>query len=212
MEKLSLEQISYLIGFLHSDGHLYETTRNRGNVSIELNIKDIDILYKIQSLIGGKIHQRKRITNFGYNHSAVLKVHSLETRNFLKKKGLIAGKKSDIVSIPDRLSIKHYLRGFIDGDGSIGFTGNNEPFISIVTKSEVLKNQILQYLFKKFQLVKNLNRNKRDNIYNITIKNENALKFSRILYNKSEIYMNRKYNSYILISQWKRTKKIGNKY
>jgi len=212
MEKLSLEQTSYLIGFLHSDGHLYETTRNRGKVSIELNIKDIDILYKIQSLIGGKIKERKRTTNFGYNHSCILEIHSLEIRNFLKKKGLMVGKKSDIVSIPKKLSIKHYLRGYVDGDGSIGLTGSNEPFISIVTRSEVLKNQILQYLFKKFQLIKNLNRNQRDNIYNITIKNENALKFSKILYNKSSIYMNRKYNSYIKISQWKRTKKIGNKH
>lgn len=212
MSRLSKEQISYLIGFLHSDGHLYENTRNRGKISVELNINDIDILTKIKNLIGGKIRERKRNTNFGFNHSAIIEIYSLEIRNFLKKKGMIIGKKSEIVSIPKNISVRHYLRGFVDGDGSIGITGNKEPFVSIVTKSEELKKQILKFLFKKLNLIKNLNRNKRDNIYNITIKNENALKFLNLLYKDSSIHMNRKYESYKKISQWKRTKKIGNRH
>jgi hypothetical protein len=212
MEKLSREQLSYIIGFLHSDGHLYETTRNRGKISIELNIRDMDILLKLQSLIGGKLRKRKRTTNFGYIHSCILEVHSLETRSKLKKSGLIVGSKCERVFIPEKLSVRHYLRGFVDGDGSIGFTGNEEPFISIVTKSETLKNQILDLFQRRFHTIKKLSRNKRDNIYNIIIKNENALKFGKLLYYKSSLYLNRKYKSYTKISKWIRTKNIGNKH
>lgn len=212
MKKLSLEQLSYIIGFLHSDGHLYEGTRNRGKISIELNVQDKDILIKIQSLLGGSIRERKRTTNFGYNHSAILEIFLLKIRTYLKSKGLIAGKKSEIVFIPSKLSVKHYLRGYLDGDGSIGITGNKEPFISITTKSDLLKSQIISLLEKKFKVIKNLNRNKRDNIYNITVKNETALKFGKMLYSKASIYMDRKYSLYIKISEWKRTKKVGNKH
>jgi sporulation protein YlmC with PRC-barrel domain len=209
---LSLGQLSYIIGFLHSDGHLYETSRNRGKLSIELNKKDIDILVKLQNLIGGTIRERERATNFGYIQSVILTIHSFKIRTYLKKNGLIAGKKSSIVSIPNKLSITNYLRGFVDGDGSIGTTGNKEPFVSIVTSSEMLKDQICNFLGKKLGLIKALNRNKRDKVYNIVIKNENAIKFCRLLYYKSTIHMNRKYDSYKLLLNWKRTKKVGNKH
>lgn len=205
--KLTKEQISYIIGFLHSDGHLYENTRNRGKISIELNEKDKDILIKIQKLIGGKISTRSRVTNFGPNTSVMLSIYSKNLRDYLKSQGMIAGKKSDIVQIPENLSQKDYLRGFVDGDGSIGITGNNEPFISIVTKSEKLKEQVLFFLELNFQIKKKLNRNKRDNIYNIVVKNESAQKFCNTMYDNSSISLDRKFNLYKDIMLWKRTKK-----
>jgi hypothetical protein len=38
---------SYLIGLLQTDGNVYETTRNRGRITLELSEKDCDIIEKI---------------------------------------------------------------------------------------------------------------------------------------------------------------------
>ena len=47
LEKLSIENLNYIIGFLQTDGSHSEQTRNRWKIQIELNHKDIDILEKI---------------------------------------------------------------------------------------------------------------------------------------------------------------------
>ncbi len=211
MKELTLDELSYIMGFLHTDGSLYETTRNRGRVYIELKSSDLDILEKIQKLLGGIITFRSRVTNFGSITTATLSVYLLETRNFLKRHGMIAGKKSDIVYMPDHLSITDYLRGVIDGNGSIGFNGNGTPYLSVVVCSEQLKNQILEFLDSYLDIRKNINRNKRDNVYNIMVTNENAVKFAELLYKDKKLYMNRKYNQYLKISEWVRTKKVGNR-
>lgn len=209
---LSKEQISYLIGFLHADGHLYETTRNRGKLSIEVDETDNDIIIKVQNLIGGTIRKRNRETNFGQNSSVILTQCGLETRKFLKSKGMIAGKKSLIISAPSKLSFNHYLRGYFDGDGSLGFTKNNEPFISFCVSSEKLKDQILTFLNEKLGITKNLKRNKRDKVYNIVVKNEGAIGLGKLMYKRSSIFLDRKKKKFNSLLKWKRTKKIGNRH
>lgn len=64
-------------------------------------------------------------------------------------------------------SEKDFWRGVFDGNGSIGFTSDNEPFISIVMTSENLKNTFCELLAEKFDIRKTVNPNKRDHVYNI---------------------------------------------
>ena len=37
--------LSYLYGFLQADGNLYEQSRNRGKLSIEISKRDENIIY-----------------------------------------------------------------------------------------------------------------------------------------------------------------------
>jgi integrase len=62
---LSKKEHSYFIGFVQADGH-HRRNGGRGCLSIELNIRDIDILNKFRTLfsISSTIHTRKRTTNF----------------------------------------------------------------------------------------------------------------------------------------------------
>jgi len=221
MEKMIVDKnISYLIGLFQTDGSLYETTRNRGKFQIELNFKDSDIIYKISDLIkyNYKITTRERITNFGAIKSIILTVHNIEFRHLLNYWGIPAGKKSETIAPPlhlQDLSIIDYVRGLYDGDGSIGLTKKNIPFISLTTKSEDIKNFIIKFISDTTETcTKTITKNKRDGIYNITILNENARLLSNLLYYEKCLCINRKFEKVEQIKEWTRpigTKKVENK-
>lgn len=206
---------SYIYGLVLTDGSLYFTTRNRGKVSIELNRKDSELLYKLQEKIPhSSVKPRTRNTNFKHNSQTMIFTNSQRNfREFFVKNGIPEKDKSTKGIPPITLfSESDFWRGVYDGNGSLGFTSNDEPFISLVTKSEPLKTELLNLLETKFGIIKQINPNNRDNVYNITLKNEDAISFSEFLYKDSSIYMQRKYEKYIEIQKWVRTKpKISSK-
>lgn len=199
--------ISYFIGFLFADGNLYECDRNRGKIRIEINSKDKDILYDFAKLFNLNyiIRARNRTTNFKNIATHTLIIYDFNFRCELKHCGMIAGKKSDIVSVPKvPYSDKDFWRGFIDGDGSLGFTKTGKPFISLITKSESLKNEYLNFIFKYINKNKTINRNKRDNAYNIMLMNEDAQDIAKLLYYDGCISLNRKKQISVKVTNWVR--------
>lgn len=210
------KDLSYIIGFLQGDGTYYKQTRNRGRLSIELSIKDEDILLKMSSLLNGfnpKITYRIRDTNFKEDYeSCILSIYVKEFRDYLEKY-IPCGKKSDTVKPPEEswLVKYDYIRGLTDADGSIGITKKNIPFWSFCTGSSYLKEFIVKCIYDDLGLEKRISRNKRDNIFNIMLSNESANDFCSLLYQDSSIHLNRKYESYILNQYWERSvpKKSG---
>lgn len=208
------KDISYLIGLFQTDGSLYETTRNRGKFQLELSIKDEDIIYKIAELIkyNYKITTREKTTNFGEIKTITITVHNIEFRKLLKFWGIPAGKKSEIIAPPfhiKNLSIPDYIRGLYDGDGSLGLTKQNKPFMSLTTKSEDIKIFIVNYISKiTNNVLKCPGRNKRDNIYNITLFNEDSKTLSETLYYENCLSINRKYEKAKEIKKWERPAEI----
>lgn len=87
------------------------------------------------------------------------------------------------------------------------FTSNNEPFVSITVTSENLVKEYLHLLKQNFGVTKILNPNKRDNVYNITVKNEDAISLSNYLYKDSTIHLDRKYSKHLECLNWKRSKR-----
>lgn len=192
---LKTPEISYLIGFIQTDGHLQKNTRNRGRLSIEISTKDYDILEKLQQIIpvNTTIYTRIRNTNFKNNvSSTTLNVFDHEFRNAIVAFGVPYGKKSDIISPPRLPYLENdYWRGIIDGDGSLGMTGKKIPYISLVTASEDLYQSYKHWL-QKYNINIDVNRNLRDSVYNITLFREKAQKIISILYYDQCICLNRK--------------------
>lgn len=178
LEKINAENLNYIIGFLQGDGHHTESTRNRGNLSIELNHRDIDILEKIKEIIVPHINvtikSRVRDTNFKKgSHQTTLLMYDLAFRTAIKPY-VPVGRKSDIIEPPYLLpnfSKRHYIRGLIDADGSIGISKDNRPFISLCVSSEKIKEFLIKDIQEITGLKKEMNRNTRDNVYNIKAKN-----------------------------------------
>lgn len=187
--------MSYFYGLLQTDGSLSEETRNRGKISLELNIKDEDILLKINELlkVNSYITERTRKTNYSENSTTVsLKIYDLGFRNYIKNQGFPVGKKDKIIEPPKSFIKEDYIRGLIDGDGSLGLTQNNYPFLSLTTKSEKIKDFYINYIFENTGKLKNLNRNKRDNIYNICVYKEDAQILTKKIYYDNCLCLNRK--------------------
>ena len=206
---MNIQEKSYIFGLLGTDGNLCLQDRNRGKITLEVNSKDRDICEKLFKIIpNSKISERTRNTNFKDNYtSTVFANHQLAIRQELIDFGYPIKDKTNLISIPiQEYSEKDFWRGVIDGDGSLGFISDGSPFLSLVTKSESLKNEYCNFLFKHFGIEKNINRNKRDNVYNITLKNEDAIMVTHFLYDDNVISLDRKNQKAQEMFNWVRTK------
>lgn len=217
---------SYLYGLFITDANLYLTSRNRGRISLEVSEKDSDIVIKLfEEIPNSHIRKRTRDTNFkqGYTTFTFVNGHK-PFRDYFIECGFPTEDKTNNANTPqveyDELS---FWRGVIDGDGSLGYqkynSSENEkeiPFVSLVTKSEVLKQAYCNFLQKRYGITKKVSRNKRDDAYNISINCEVAQQLAKDLYLSEErcLCLDRKYNLAKDIQNWvrKHPKKIIHKW
>jgi hypothetical protein len=199
---------AYLFGFLQADGHLYQNTRNRGKVAIEISAKDIDLLHEFSRLIPfySSVRTRTRCTNFsGEQMSACWTVYDRRFRQSLLNLGFPAGKKSYIATVPNaKVSKVDYFRGLIDADGSLGMTANGFPFLALVTASEFLANAFAGFIFEVTGKSKRVARNARDKIYNITVFKEDAQSLAAKLYYDGCLALARKVLKAKDVMRWQR--------
>jgi len=205
---------SYLIGFFQTDGNLYRDKNSKydkGHARIEISYKDVDILEKIQNIITYKSTIRDRYRDIimkgkiYHHHSVSLSIYNKDFRKFINENGVPYGKKSKTISPPKNIIREDYIRGLIDGDGSLGFMKSGVPFISFVSESD----EVIDYLLDYFSEITNkdkkiMNRNTRDNLYNILIQSEDAIKFCEYIYYDGCLSLDRKYNISQDIIRWER--------
>ncbi|WP_369242659.1 hypothetical protein AB5J56_19830 [Streptomyces sp. R21] len=187
---------AYMFGFLQADGHLAKGTGQKGRLTAEINVRDIDILREFQRLTpyNSSITERTRSTNFAEtHHSATWTLCSLEARTKLNELGLPYGRKSKDIAPPRvEFSRLDYLRGVIDADGSVGFTSKGFPFISLTTASTAIGAYLCHYAKKVTGAQRTIKRNARDGIYNALYTMEVAQKLAAHLYYPDCLALERK--------------------
>jgi hypothetical protein len=210
---LRIPEYSYFFGFAQTDGSLSSPKKfpNKGKFQIEINGKDLHILKsfkKLFPLVYSSIKKRVRNTNFKNNHTSyVLVISDKSFRDEINTLGIPYGRKSEIISSPKtNFRERDYIRGLIDGDGSLGMTARNVPFVSFTVKSEKLKDYLVDFVEKLTSERKKLARNKRDSIYNIMINREKAQKIIKYLYYPECLCLKRKLKSAKIALNWKRPK------
>ena len=204
---------SYIYGLLLADGNIYfsrskdRAIDNRGRVSLEVNSKDKDIIVKLFNLIpNSHIRERTRDTNFKKDYTTCLFVNSQKGfRDWLIDCGFPKEDKT-FKAAPPKIdySKEDFWRGFIDGDGSLGFTKTEKPFVSIVTTSDLIKDSFCDYIYERYGILKHLNKNKRDSAYNIVLQQEDAVNLVRDLWQKDCLCLDRKAAKANQIRQWVR--------
>jgi AraC-like DNA-binding protein len=205
---LTVPEYAYMFGFLQADGHLHQGVGQKGRLTVEINARDIDLLRRFQKLTPyySSITERTRSTNFAVtHHSAVWSLCSLEARTKLNGLGLPYGRKSKTITPPGGdFSGRDYLRGIIDADGSVGYTSQEFPFISLTTTSTVIATYMSSYAREITGAERTLKRNARDGVYNILYTKENAQQLAAHLYYSDCLSLERKQLAADSLGPWVR--------
>ncbi|WP_394438245.1 hypothetical protein [Streptomyces sp. SGAir0957] len=205
---LEVPEYAYMFGFLQMDGHLAAGTGQKGRLTAEINVRDIEILRQFQQLTPyhSSITERVRATNFAASHhSATWTLCALEARTTLNGLGLPYGRKSKQVTPPRvPFSRRDYLRGVIDADGSVGYTSRGFPFVSLTTHSTAIAAYLCFYAKKITEVQRLPKRNTRDGIYNILFAMEAGQKLGAHLYYPGCLALHRKQTAADSLAAWTR--------
>jgi intein/homing endonuclease len=202
------EHKAYTLGFLYADGYNNE---KKNIVKISLQENDIDILNKIKEPICPDKPLRYYIYKNNINrkpqYSFVIDNSHISKK--LSKLGVVQAKtfKIDFPNYLDDRLIKHFIRGYFDGDGCITcsspkkYPNKFNYYISFVSTDNFIKK--LQKYFKtkmNISIKKTQTRytERNNNIRTITISgNLQVEKVLNHLYDNSTIFLQRKYDKYL---------------
>lgn len=121
--------------------------------------------------------RRQRSTSFADDYvSYTLKFFDQAIRAELAALGMPPGRKAYDLSPPAGvgLVVREYLRGVLDGDGSLGFTRTGMPFVSLVTASEQLAQFFERQIWEVRGVRRSTRRNSRDRVFNVMVSNKAA--------------------------------------
>ena len=191
---IDTQEKAYIIGLLMADGCIYDN-----KISISLVENDKHILEKINILL--ESNRPLYFINLSNKNNNCNNQYRLTISNkYMAKKLISLGvfeRKSLILEYPNWLHddlFKHFIRGYIDGDGSVDKTRNAVSFLGTYNFCISVQNKIFELLGLKF----GMREEKRAcNCYEAYIKNYNGVKtFLDYIYNDATIYLNRKYEIY----------------
>lgn len=205
--KIDSEKSAYWLGFMYADGFI----ESKGNgVGLGVSIKDIEHMdkfceflqypkgkYVVKSHQFGSKDTKNKNGEEMYMVTTLIKNSTLW--NDLNSKGCVPN-KSLILTFPNeeifenKELIKHFIRGYCDGDGSLTWSNKEHTvpsicFVGTKTFLESLQNYLGQgYLMQK--------PNCSEFTYRLSYTHTKAFNASKYMYENSNIYLNRKYNIY----------------
>lgn len=186
-EEIDTEEKAYMLGFISADGYI---SSNERALSFQINKKDIDIIKKFDKEIGAN----SNVTKSSTENCIRVNYCSKKMVNDLSKYGIVRNKTKKI-KIPNikKDLIKHFIRGFVDGDGCIG-----KGQVAITIGSE----NMFKSLMKVFESLNcgEVYGVKNKEYFTIQLSRRNS-KIIKWLYEDSNIYLDRKYDSYV--QNWK---------
>lgn len=204
---IDTEEKAYWLGFIFADGYIDSSPLNPDKKSVynfELSLKaddskHLDKFNKFMEHINdnvkisnskceGKIFKRCR---WGIANKRLW--NTLNSYGCTPRKSLTLEFPNESI-FKDRSLIKHFIRGYWDGDGCLSWADKDHkiPCIEVVgTESFLLSIQ--KYLNINYKL-----QTKKDsNAKQFSLGNLKAFKIAKYLYNNSTIYLDRKYERYL---------------
>lgn len=196
---IDTEEKAYLLGLFKTDGYI-KTGKGSPRIGISLKKSDLKMIEKIKEEFNtiNDIYYDNRVGKESYVIEVVSErmATDLEKFNIIPNKTILL-KDIHLESIPEHLQ-RHYLRGLLDGDGTIyiekatntiaiGFCGYNKSFVYSFQKAI---NEKINYSIES-----NI---KKDNAYSCRWKgNKISYKILRYLYEDSRIFLSRKKAFYL---------------
>lgn len=191
-EVIDTQEKAYIFGFLWADGYLKEQTRknttNIKSIQCGINSKDVSVLDFMIKHVGGSYKQRfvyDKRTDKEYDNTTWI-LNSKEVYDNFKKLGF----REHSNGVSDEL-FNHFLRGLIDGDGSL--RDRDKHGIGVTISSNY--NQDWNFVMDRIPNPCTVGRyiSKDDNRCSCLYINGNKAEFLRYLYKDSVFHLERKY-------------------
>lgn len=199
-DSIDTEDKAYWLGFIYADGTissnpLYENKKKSYTFELSLKKEDVKHLEKLKSLF-----ETTRPILVSENRCRLL-VNSKHLWETLNNYGCTP-RKSLTLQFPDesifkdKSLIKHFIRGYFDGDGCISYSNSEHTTLNMqLLGTKNFLQTTLNYLPEEFRDL-NLRHNHNNNdeeTYLINTSNRKAYRFFKYLYEESKIHLDRKY-------------------
>jgi len=192
--------MAYILGFIFADGNITKITHNgcSDQLGFGQNKKDIDILRKIKQEFSAEqtLSIGKKYVYFSIRSQIIV--------DDLKKLGISYRKSfrktpGKIPNIPQQY-MRDFIRGIIDGDGSINFNKKGReksyPNLSICGRKEVM-TFIRNHFLSRFNIYSKVSQKKQYgklyNLFYIAYRSNSAKILTNYLYNNADLYLERKF-------------------
>lgn len=154
-EKIDSEEKAYVLGFVYADGN----NKSQGSgLMFTIDAKDTEILEKIKKTLNSdaKIVIAER-TGYSVSKMAHIDFNSRKISKDLIDKGAPPNKTYKIVfpTFIDKKLIRHFIRGYFDGDGCIWNGKRKKMIVKDSASKNGYKNRIVHNV--KFTLTSNVN-------------------------------------------------------
>lgn len=196
--KIDSEEKAYWLGFLMADGYVAVS----GDVGISLAIVDEKHLEKFKKAVSFEGNVLRFVSKSGYSvgkEYCRIVIRSRTMKEDLSKHNLVE-KKTDILSPPPNLApelIRHFIRGYVDGDGSIAGLKRKTYSLKIVGTENILRyiENHLPTIVKGRALE---TRREGQTVRQMSISGSDQLRRCLDwLYLDSNVYLDRKYQKYL---------------
>ena len=190
-------KFAYAIGLLTTDGNLSKDGRH-----LNMTSKDEELILIFRSCLGlqNKIGKKARGGSLDKKYF-VLQFGDRNFYDFLVGIGLKQAKSKTLeeLNIPKEY-FWDFLRGCIDGDGSIGIfkhpeSRHSQLRIRLYSASPIFLNWLKETIVKNSDLKGGWIEiaKKNTSVYKLVFAKEDSVKLFKLIYNNSECFLNRKY-------------------
>lgn len=182
---------AYVLGFFTADGCVERKSGVGARISFSQRLEDIDVLYAIRSVM----ESESPISIKRGRNEAVLYIHNGRLVAMLHAMGFDSSKTST-ATIPDCISDKlmpDYIRGLLDGDGSI-ITAQGRFRIQLLGTYPVLR-RVREFLIRHGVSSRpSVNKRRNVNVHCLSYsKQADVYDICNLIYSGSNIHMARKY-------------------
>lgn len=216
-DSIDSEEKAYWLGFIYADGNVnyHKSTKVAYTLTIALKSTDYKHLEKFCNFLNyskNNIKILSRKLNEKQYQQCRIEVHSRHLWEQLNKLGVIPN-KSLILKFPEELIfsdkslIRHFIRGYFDGDGCLSFykrTYDIIPHCSFVGSEFFIEKSKLYIPYKSTSRIRNCSKIKENyhDLYELVFNRENSELFSDWLYKDATIYLDRKHERYRLFKKY----------
>jgi intein-encoded DNA endonuclease-like protein len=197
----------YLLGLYMTDGNIYLPRRkgNQNSGDCSIHLIDRELVERIRDIVCPNkpviIRKRKEKTKSQFR----FRMSNKTIVNWFLKKGCVPN-KTNILKFPDvpQTYLFDFIRGLIDGDGSIGFYNGNRAMIRFDTASlglitslrDILNNYGIRCKISKTpwftSKLNNLEIKSTMQMYRIAINGLGAYKLLKMMYKNDRLSLSRK--------------------